>query len=73
MARFRVFTDDEGFGRAELLLTPPGAFREESERVGVLLASRATVTLSAARTGRARVRPTRVRADKAYASRKNCG
>ncbi|MGW1439867.1 ANTAR domain-containing protein [Streptomyces griseus] len=50
MMGFLLFTDDEDFGALNFYSRSPGAFSEESERAGVLLASHAAVALSAART-----------------------
>ncbi|GAA5608398.1 GAF and ANTAR domain-containing protein [Streptomyces griseus] len=50
MMGFLLYTDDEDFGALNFYSRSPGAFSEESERAGVLLASHAAVALSAART-----------------------
>ncbi|MGW7587743.1 GAF and ANTAR domain-containing protein [Streptomyces rubiginosohelvolus] len=50
MMGFLLFTEDEDFGALNFYSRRPGAFTEESERAGVLLASHAAVALSAART-----------------------
>ncbi|MGW8488313.1 GAF and ANTAR domain-containing protein [Streptomyces sp. NPDC055886] len=50
MMGFLLFTDDEDFGALNFYSRRAGAFTEDSERAGVLLASHAAVALSAART-----------------------
>lgn len=50
MMGFLLYTDDEDFGALNFYSHRPGAFTEESERAGVILASHAAVALSAART-----------------------
>ncbi|MFI1189902.1 GAF and ANTAR domain-containing protein [Streptomyces californicus] len=50
MMGFLLYTEDEDFGALNFYSRRPGAFTEESERAGVLLASHAAVALSAART-----------------------
>ncbi|MFD4025749.1 GAF and ANTAR domain-containing protein [Streptomyces sp. NPDC058576] len=50
MMGFLLFTEDEDFGALNFYSRRPGAFTEDSERAGVLLASHAAVSLSAART-----------------------
>ncbi|MYT80915.1 Response regulator with putative antiterminator output domain [Streptomyces sp. MnatMP-M77] len=50
MMGFLLYTEDEDFGALNFYSRSPGAFSEESERAGVLLASHAAVALSAART-----------------------
>ncbi|MFF4858704.1 GAF and ANTAR domain-containing protein [Streptomyces rubiginosohelvolus] len=50
MMGFLLFTEDEDFGALNFYSRRPGAFTEDSERAGVLLASHAAVALSAART-----------------------
>ncbi|MGW4628085.1 GAF and ANTAR domain-containing protein [Streptomyces rubiginosohelvolus] len=50
MMGFLLFTEDEDFGALNFYSRRPGAFTEESEQAGVLLASHAAVALSAARS-----------------------
>lgn len=50
MMGFLLFTEDKDFGALNFYSRRPGAFTEESERAGVLLASHATIGLSAACT-----------------------
>ncbi|MGW5803562.1 GAF and ANTAR domain-containing protein [Streptomyces bacillaris] len=50
MMGFLLYTEDEDFGALNFYSRRPGAFTEESERAGVVLASHAAVALSAART-----------------------
>ncbi|MFF3032408.1 GAF and ANTAR domain-containing protein [Streptomyces rubiginosohelvolus] len=50
MMGFLLFTEEEDFGALNFYSRRAGAFTEESERAGVLLASHAAVALSAART-----------------------
>ncbi|ROV68785.1 GAF and ANTAR domain-containing protein [Streptomyces globisporus] len=50
MMGFLLYTEDEDFGALNFYSRRPGAFTEESERAGVILASHAAVALSAART-----------------------
>ncbi|MFD4750845.1 GAF and ANTAR domain-containing protein [Streptomyces rubiginosohelvolus] len=50
MMGFLLFTEDEDFGALNFYSRRPGAFTDDSERAGVLLASHAAVALSAART-----------------------
>ncbi|WP_437105069.1 GAF domain-containing protein [Streptomyces californicus] len=47
---FLLYTDEKEFGTLNFYSHRPGAFTEESERAGVILASHAAVALSAART-----------------------
>ncbi|OIJ68483.1 antitermination regulator [Streptomyces mangrovisoli] len=50
MMGFLLFTDDEDLGALNLYSREPGAFTEDSETAGWLLASHAAVAFSAART-----------------------
>ncbi|MGW6467015.1 GAF and ANTAR domain-containing protein [Streptomyces rubiginosohelvolus] len=50
MMGFLLFTEEEEFGALNFYSRRAGAFTEDSERAGVLLASHAAVALSAART-----------------------
>lgn len=50
MMGFLLYAEDEDFGALNFYSRRPGAFTQESERAGVILASHAAVALSAART-----------------------
>ncbi|WP_308432657.1 ANTAR domain-containing protein [Streptomyces rubiginosohelvolus] len=50
MMGFLLLTEHEDFGVLSFYSCRPGAFTEESERAGALLASQSEVALSAART-----------------------
>ncbi|MFE5922561.1 GAF and ANTAR domain-containing protein [Streptomyces sp. NPDC056468] len=50
MMGFLLFTDDEEFGALNFYSRKPGAFTEDSEAAGLLLASHAAVAFSSART-----------------------
>ncbi|MGW4873995.1 GAF and ANTAR domain-containing protein [Streptomyces chartreusis] len=50
MMGFLLFTDEEDFGALNFYSRSPGAFTEDSETAGLLLASHAAVAFSSART-----------------------
>jgi transcriptional regulator with GAF, ATPase, and Fis domain len=47
---FKLFTKEENLGVLDLYAAPPGAFDEQSQEVGRLLASHATIAFSTARS-----------------------
>lgn len=51
MMGFLLFTDEDEFGALDLYSSQPGAFTEQSELIGWLVASHAAVAMSSARLG----------------------